>query len=861
MTTGSTIPCDTNFLNNLPEAIILIDQNEHTRFTNEHFIHLTGYTLTDIQSIELLREIIFPDEKQRKIFKEFWADIQNSSLGRTKYMKRRCIISCKNKTKKEIEISGGKFNDQFLGLYLSEISRAHKGKKPVLQDENPDNYYKQIVDLANVAIIKFDRSLILTDFAGDSEHIFGFRKFEVIGKNLYDTIVPEVESTGRDLKKMIEDVMYQTKNHEYNVNENIRKDGKRIWMQWYNTEIRGNKNELLGILSIGIDISDRINAELALKESEHRFKMLSNLTFEGILIHDKGIIQDCNLSLQKQIGYTREELIGMNIFEKIIPRDYHESIRKTFKQKSASYEAEAIHKNGTHIPISIESRDAKIGNDCLRVVAIRDISELKRTIGELNEYKSNLENIVTERTKELKHQNETLEFERNQLRTIIDNLPDLIYIKDRESKFLNVNKKLIQHFGKKNLNEVIGKTDHDYYPEEYANKYRSDEKNILKTGSGMINKEEPCINSKGEKIFLSTTKVPLKDMSGNIVSIVGIGKDVTYKKQAEMKLKFQAENLKEVNTLLEEKTIFIEELNRELNISNKNLESANKILQDRKEELETALEQLKSAQTQLIHSEKMASLGVLTAGIAHEINNPVNFIYAGVTSVMKDFEDIKMVCDQVNQLNKKTKDVISLVNNIIDLKNKYEFSIAFQAIEETLKDIKLGATRISEIVRGLSRFTRMETEHWKKTNLHEELENVLILLKNRYKNRINIKRNYYKNLPHADCYPGKINQVFMNMINNAIDAIGDYKGTITIKTDCTPNKALISIKDSGTGIKEENKLKIFDPFFTTKDVGFGMGLGLAISYTIIKEHNGDIKVNSKPGKGTEMIITIPLVQQ
>jgi signal transduction histidine kinase len=137
---------------------------------------------------------------------------------------------------------------------------------------------------------------------------------------------------------------------------------------------------------------------------------------------------------------------------------------------------------------------------------------------------------------------------------------------------------------------------------------------------------------------------------------------------------------------------------------------------------------------------------------------------------------------------------------------------------------------------------------------------VLVLLKNKYKHQIEIIKNYSNNLPVVECYPGKLNQVFMNIINNAIDAIGGKPGKISITTGCTEDMVSISISDNGKGIPESDLVKIFDPFFTTKEVGYGMGLGLAISYSIIQEHNGKIEVKSVVGQGTEFLLTFPIIQ-
>lgn len=722
------------------------------------------------------------------------------------------------------------------------------------------SYYKQIVDLANVVIIKFDDKFRITEFAGNAEAVFGFKKQEVIGKNLYETIVPQHESTGRSLKNLLKEITENTHTYQYNINENITKDGRRIWMQWYNSEIRNEKNQREGTLSIGIDITDNINAEIALKESEERFRTLSDLTFEGIIIHDNGIILDCNLSFERQIGYTREELIGMQLFDKLIPPSYHTMMRRKLKMATAQYEAEAIHKNGTIIPVSIESRTTKIGNKLVRVAAVRNISELKKTIQELNDYKNQLEEIVKKRTEELNNKNEALQFERNQLRTIIDCIPDLIYIKDKDSRFLNANLRQIHHLGKTKLQEVIGKTDFDFYHKKYAEKYLSDEQKIIKTGRSIINTEELSVNELGKQIYLLTTKVPLKDSKGNIMGIVGIGRDISEKIRAEQELKEQARNLEKSNMLLAERAKKIETLNAELQKINKKLENANKDLHERKEELEKTLEQLKNAQMHLVQSEKMASLGILLAGIAHEINNPVNFIYAGVNSLIRDFNDLKTVIENIDALNKDSYNAAEMLSKIHDLKNEHEFKTAYEAITETLQDIKLGATRIKEIINSLNKFSKQETEQWKKANIHDEIENVLVLLKNKYKHHIEIIRQFNESLPWVECYPGKLNQVLMNILSNAIDAIGEKQGSITIKTDFSTDNVTISIRDTGKGIKDEDMPKIFDPFFTTKDVGQGLGLGLAISYSIIQEHKGKIQVKSVINEGTEFIISLPITQ-
>ena len=273
-------------------------------------------------------------------------------------------------------------------------------------------------------------------------------------------------------------------------------------------------------------------------------------------------------------------------------------------------------------------------------------------------------------------------------------------------------------------------------------------------------------------------------------------------------------------------------------------------------ELVKTLDDLKQAQSQLVQSEKMASLGQLVAGIAHEINNPVNFISAGVDSLSTNLEEIRQVLEIYHKINESN--VAEKLKEIEELKQRVEYKEAIREINKLIESIKNGTVRTTEIVKGLRTFSRLDEDILKTADIHEGIDSTLILLRNRYKNRIEIIRDY-GDLPQVECYPGQLNQVFMNILSNAVDAIDD-KGTITISTSLKNNNICISIKDSGNGIPENLLEKIFDPFFTTKGVGKGTGLGLSISQSIIEKHKGTIEVKSKPGKGTEFIIELPVSQ-
>lgn len=268
-----------------------------------------------------------------------------------------------------------------------------------------------------------------------------------------------------------------------------------------------------------------------------------------------------------------------------------------------------------------------------------------------------------------------------------------------------------------------------------------------------------------------------------------------------------------------------------------------------------AFEQLKSTQSKLVESEKMASLGVLTAGVAHEINNPVNFISAGIKSLKDNYSDMHDLLNLYLKLDKEKTDD-KLWTEIDKLKVELDIENLLPEIEELFGSIRNGATRTAEIVKGLRNFSRLDEGDKKKANLEEGINNTLVILNNKLKNRIKVVKDYGK-IPELLCYPGQLNQVFMNIIYNATDAI-ENEGEIKIKTWIDDDLIKVKINDNGKGMPEEISSKIFEPFFTTKAVGKGTGLGLSISYGIIEKHNGLIEVNSEVGKGTEFTISLPI---
>lgn len=298
--------------------------------------------------------------------------------------------------------------------------------------------------------------------------------------------------------------------------------------------------------------------------------------------------------------------------------------------------------------------------------------------------------------------------------------------------------------------------------------------------------------------------------------------------------------------------------NEKLFLAEKKIKETLKKEQKSKEELNNAIDSLKSAQSQLVHSEKMASLGQLTAGIAHEINNPINFISSGMVSIKMSIESLREIAEEYSRID-DGDDPAEVLESIRELKEDHEYEEMMEELDELVKDVNYGVTRTIEIVKGLRVFSRLDEEEVKTANINENIDATLTLLRNKTKNKVKVSKFYEDKMKDIECYPGQLNQVFMNILNNAVQAMPDDKkdAEITIYTEEAKDEVIVRIKDNGMGIPDEIKNRIWEPFFTTKAVGEGTGLGMSITYGIVEKHGGKIELISEVGKGTEFAITLP----
>lgn len=290
------------------------------------------------------------------------------------------------------------------------------------------------------------------------------------------------------------------------------------------------------------------------------------------------------------------------------------------------------------------------------------------------------------------------------------------------------------------------------------------------------------------------------------------------------------------------------------------LERKSQTLKEQKISLEQTVSVLQSTQLQLIQQEKMSALGRLVAGVAHEINNPVSFIYGNIGYTNQYIEDLLTLLSVYQTCY---PDPCSEVRDCIE---NIDLEFMLEDLPKTTRSMQTGAERITEIVLSLRTFSRMDEAEYKSVDLHDGIESTLVILEHRFKANtkrpaIRVSKDYGK-LPSIACYAGQINQVFMNILVNAIDALEDAPtpdAEIEISTACQETQAIITISDNGPGVTDAVRGKIFDPFFTTKAVGKGTGMGMAISYQIVVEkHHGQLVCESSPGRGARFVVRLPL---
>ncbi|NES65934.1 MAG: PAS domain S-box protein, partial [Okeania sp. SIO2D1] len=608
----------------------------------------------------------------------------------------------------------------------------------------------------------------------------------------------------------------------------------------------------VGLVCICRNISDRKQAEAKIKESYNLLNGVINSTTDLIFAKNlQGQYLLINSAFTDSFNTSVDDLLGKDdtvIFPLEVARELRDNDRQTINSGNLKNHEEVIPIQGqlrTFLTTKTPFQDAE-GNIIGIVGIARDITERKRTEQQLRE-KAQREQLFNQIISQIR---QSLDIE-TILNTTLNRIRELMQA-DRCLFFWYCTDAEEPYWYSSNVSQIPGLPD---IPQKYpASTLGSIDRKALHLKVIKVVDTDLEQDRTFRKLLKSTKiqsflSVPFQKKSGQIGALV-------------------CHNHTQIRHWSDTEISLLQAVVEQLDIALTQAELYNQS-RSKTRELQTTLKKLKRTQAQMIQNEKMSSLGQLVAGVAHEINNPVSFIYGNLSHAKKYTQDLFNLIELYQTHYPNPHPEIQEEIEAIELEFLQE------DLPKLLNSMKVGANRIENIVKSLRNFSRLDESGHKKANLHEGIDSTLTILDNRINRRnnfpaIEIVKNY-GNLPPVECYPGELNQVFINIISNAIDAIEekDLKRTteqiklepslIEISTKTVGKFVQICIRDNGPGIAPEAQERLFDPFFTTKDIGKGTGLGLSISYEIVVEkHGGSLKCNSNPGKGTEFVMKIPM---
>lgn len=617
--------------------------------------------------------------------------------------------------------------------------------------------------------------------------------------------------------------------------------------------------------SVGAEINE-------LKKNEERLRNLTSLTFEGIIIHRQGIFMDCNDSFLKIVGYEKHELMNQNIVEKCIHEDDIKIVAEKVKTKdSKPYEVRGIRKNGQVFPVEIESRNVHIEGKSVRVAAIRDLTEIKR-------------------------QKELIEKEQWLLSTLMRNIPDSIYFKDLESKFIRVNKSTCEKFNVNSAEELIGKSDFDIFDEEHALPAFNDEQQIIKTKIPIVNKVEKEAWKDGKVSWVSTSKLPLIDSSGNVVGTFGLTRDITELKNAQDNLIAEKEKFERLLRLVPS-AVFTVDMDRNITSWNFMAEkltgfTAQETIGHKCSDLAISPcsdhcslfdNNIPKPATNVECKLRRKDEKIITISKNVDyIKDPTGEIIGGIESFIdiserKEYEEkIREINLQLEESNKSKDKFFSIIAH--DLRNPFVTLLGFTEMmiedyfdftdEEKisyLKDMQKTSKASHELLDNLLQWSRSQTGRIdfepKQINLIDVvLENYQLLKKSADLKNIKLHVLVDDNvILYAD--ENMITTILRNLLTNAIK-FTPQNGSITVASnDLNKDTVQVSVIDTGIGIEPERIDKIFRIAETSSTEGTegekGSGLGLILSKEFVEKHGGKIWVDSSPGAGTTFYFTLP----
>ncbi len=595
--------------------------------------------------------------------------------------------------------------------------------------------------------------------------LVGMTPEELIGRETPDFYVDPADRTVV-LDRLAKDGYLQ--DHEVRIKD---RDGRVLWtvLSVVVSELDGESVIIGGLY----DITERKRADEAL-ENERNFvsAVLDTAGALVVVLDPQGRIVRFNRACELTTSYTFDEVKGKHFWDLFLISEEVGRVRALFEELRAGYfpnkgENYWVTKEGSRRLISWSNTAILDGENSVEYIIGTGID-------------------ITEQ----KQAEEALAESEERFRNIVENANDIIYSLTPDGIFTYVSPNWTHILGH-DVSEAQGKSFTPFIHPDDLQSCLDFLQKVVDTGEKQSGIEYRVKHKDGSWRWHTSNASCLKDGDGNVISFIGIARDITDKKVAS-------------------------------------------------EELEKANQELRDTQSQLVQSEKMASLGNLMAGIAHEINTPVGAINSMHDTLVRAVDKLKE----------------TLETSFSDACSSRGIQTPLKVIGDANRVISNGMERVMGIVRSLRSFARLDEAELKEVDLHEGIDNTLTLVHHDVKNRIEVVKNY-GDVPPIVCYPSRLNQVFLNLLVNASQAI-EGEGEISISTFVKDEKTHVVIKDTGVGISEKNQQKIFDPGFTTKGVGVGTGLGLSICYQIVQDHKGKIQVESEVGKGTIFTVILPM---
>jgi len=849
-------------LASLPLPALLLEADETIQYINTEFEKISGYNLRSIDSLIDLFDLICPGREYRETVMADWKKAMKENEN-PEPSELNVDITCKNGSLKNILFRPVKIlNNKYVIIARDNTEKKQLQeilKQKLISPDHPDVNTENITfhDLFHIDEIQKIQDIFseATGVASIITEVDGtpitkpsnfcrlcndiIRKTEKGRKNCYhsDAMLGKYNPSGPVFQPCLSGSLWDGgtsirvgDRHVANwlIGQILDEDADTDKMMDYAREIGADEKEYYSALKevkrmpvaqfkkicealylianqLSLLAVQNIQIERDLRESEEKFRIIGNSVRDGIVMLDaEGNISIWNKGAEKIFGYRRQEADEKNFISLVIPERFHSNYFEIFKEfmkkgkeitSEKTFELTAARKNGEEFPVEISLSSVNIKGFWHATGILRDITQRKK-----------IEEAIIDSEKFL--------------RSTIDSLSAHIAIVDENGEIITVNRAW-EDFAVENNAEI----------------------NVCE-GANYL---QVCDGATGE--FAGDAKA----FAGGIRRVMNGEKD-------EFSLEYSCDSPGEQRWFAGKVTKFSQGGPVRIVISHENItdrKKAEEELRKSHRELENTYKELKAAQSAILQREKMASIGQLAAGVAHEINNPIGFVSGNLRALNKYIDKFTEFIDFQSEIIEKFK-LKEVLDEMNSKKKKLKIDYIKEDICDLIKESLDGTERVSKIVQNLKTFSRIDEASYKEADINECIESTVNIVWNELKYKAEVKKNY-GTIPKIKCYPQELNQVFMNLLVNASHAI-EHFGEIIIKTWHDRENIFISVSDTGSGISEEIKNRIFEPFFTTKDVGKGTGLGLSITYDIIKKHNGEITVESETGKGSTFTVKIPVTE-